>query len=132
MSTLTGRIVASLRSDLAQEGHTDVTVPDEPTIEDLAQACGLLHVPVAAFVERIEREDCPAWCERHSLDVATHEMIHRRTTKVGPAEVVLEYAPGDSPGVAVLLPEWPEATPQSARDLGAALTQALELLEADQ
>lgn len=130
MSTLTGRIVAGLRADLAREGHTDVTVPDEPTIEDLAQACDLLHVPVATFVERIEREDCPAWCERHSLDVTTHEMIHRRATKVGPAEVVLEYAPGDAPGVAVLLPEWPEATPESARDLVAALTQALELLEA--
>ena len=129
MSTLTGRIVASLRADLAQEGHTDVTVPDEPTVEDLAQACGLLHVPVADFVQRIEREDCPAWCQRHRLDIATGDLVHRHTVTVGHAGVTLEYAPADGPDVAVLLPEWPQATVESARDLAAALTQAIELLE---
>lgn len=128
MSTLTGRIVAGLRSDLAREGYTDVTVPDEPTVEDLAQACGLLHVPVADFVQRIEREDCPAWCERHRLDVGTGDLVHRHTVTVGRAEVVLEYAPADGPDVAVLLPEWPQASVESTRDLAGALTQAIELL----
>lgn len=129
MSTLTGRIVAGLRADLAREGHTDVTVPDEPTIDEFADACVLLRVSASDYLARIQREGCPAWCERHTLDIATREMIHSRTVKVGGADVALEYAPGDAPGVAVLLPEWPEATPQSARDLVAALTQALELLE---
>lgn len=129
MSTLTGRIVASLRADLAQEGHVDVTVPDEPTVEDVAQACGLLHVSVADFVQRIEREDCPAWCQRHSLDVGAVELVHRHTVTVGQARVGLEYAPADGPDVAVLLPEWPQATVESARDLAAAITQAVGLLE---
>lgn len=128
MSTVTGRIVAGLRSDLAREGYTDVTVPDEPTVEDLAQACGLLHVSVADFMQRIEREGCPPWCRRHSLDIATGELVHRHTVTVGRAEVTLEYAPGDGPDVVVLLPEWPQATVESARDLAAALTQAIELL----
>jgi len=128
MSTLTGRIVAGLRSDLAREGYADVAVPDEPTVEDLAQACGLLHVSVADFVQRIEREDCPAWCQRHRLDIATGELVHRHGVTVGHAEVTLEYAPADGPDIAVLLPEWPQATVESARDLAAAITQAVDLL----
>lgn len=60
----TQRISWHLRASLRTAGH-DVTMSDNPTVDELADACETLGVRVADFVAQVDAMTCPAWWSSH-------------------------------------------------------------------
>lgn len=122
---LTQRITGHLRASLRRAGH-DVTVSDNPTVDELHDACDLLGVRVSDFVTQIEALTCPAWCSSHpALEPGTHV----GEVTVGDVVLGLCLEPGED--VTVHLPDDVEAglTPAQASGLGAALVEAARIIE---
>lgn len=120
----TQRITGHLRAALRRAGY-DVKVSDNPTVDELADACELLGVRVADFVAQVEAMACPAWCSSHpALEPGTH------VGEITVGDVVLSLCLEPGEDVTVHLPDDVEGgiTPAQASALGDALTQAAQTI----
>lgn len=84
-------------------------------------------------VPTLATDDCPAWCTRHTIDVAefdgdTTTVCHETRVVVGTAEITVSMDEGDPDGAVVWVPQLDSINGQELEDLAAAFAQAASLI----